>query len=104
MAEVIEHPKCGKTWTGNAAEHCPDCCQTFSSTTAGDVHRLGPRSKYPWSCVPDYMLSCLGLWKNPRGVWGFGTPEGYAARVERAAAMRAAKKGKTESIADITTN
>ena len=103
----IEHPPCGKSWASASAEHCVACCETFSSTAAGDAHRLGPRSKHPWSCVPVYLLSCLGLWKDPRGIWGFGTPEGYEQRRLQAEKMRAAKKGsaaESHSIADLTTN
>lgn len=35
------HLACGKTWTGNSAQHCPACCVTFSSESAGNMHRVG---------------------------------------------------------------
>lgn len=41
---MIEHGKCGKKWTGLRAEHCGACHETFSGTTAGDMHRTGPMS------------------------------------------------------------
>lgn len=42
MAATVQHPACGKTWQGLKPEHCPVCCQTFSTTRAGDRHRKGP--------------------------------------------------------------
>jgi hypothetical protein len=34
---------CGATWTGTVTQHCSayGCHQTFSSTSAGDMHRVG---------------------------------------------------------------
>jgi hypothetical protein len=90
MAEEVKCIWCQQTWTSLTAEHCPGgrysgCCVTFSSTAAGDAHRKGGR------CVPEFLLPVLGLWLDPRGIWGFGTAEGFAKRQERAAKMRAAK-------------
>lgn len=38
---MTTHDKCGKSWTGNKASHCPVCCETFSNDRAGDKHRVG---------------------------------------------------------------
>jgi hypothetical protein len=33
--------RCGAAWTGAKVEHCTACHATFSSTIAGDWHRVG---------------------------------------------------------------
>jgi hypothetical protein len=38
---TITHPECGKSWTGLRKEHCPACHETFSGTSAGNLHRRG---------------------------------------------------------------
>lgn len=73
---MTTHPLCGKSWTGNKPEHCPVCCITFSSTSAGDKHRVGG-----WS-DPEDLRRCLtpevvGLVLRDQGgpVWGWPSDE-----------------------------
>jgi hypothetical protein len=72
---TIWHPKCGKSWTGKSAEHCDVCCQTFSGSSAGDLHRRGPgdarRCVSPESIGLKYDET-RDLWRLP-GTW---RPEG----------------------------
>lgn len=35
---AFTHPACEKQWTGLRKQHCTACCETFSSTSAGDAH------------------------------------------------------------------
>ncbi len=37
--ETLTHPKCGQSWTGTRAAHCPLCCLTLSGTYAFDAHQ-----------------------------------------------------------------
>ena len=63
-------------------EHCVECHQTFSGTTAGDKHRTG---KHHLSTGPD-RRRCLstdemaekGMTQNARGVWGSGGTSPWA--------------------------
>lgn len=64
-------------------EHCCACCQTFSGTTAGDMHRVG---KHHISTGPD-RRRCLsvdemlakGMTQNAHGVWLCPGPDMRAA-------------------------
>jgi hypothetical protein len=38
---MINHPACGKSWTGLRRSHCPVCHETFNSDSAADKHRTG---------------------------------------------------------------
>lgn len=65
--------KCGKSWGGLRPEHCKSCCQTFSGTTAGDMHRTGRHaiSEGPdrRRCLtPDEMVDA-GLVLDGKGIW-----------------------------------
>lgn len=60
----ITHPPCGREWSGQRAEHCPACCETFTSTRAGDAHRTGPHDAR--RCV---QPATVGLWQDARGLW-----------------------------------
>jgi hypothetical protein len=33
--------RCGAAWSGLRIEHCMSCHETFSGTSAGDLHRVG---------------------------------------------------------------
>lgn len=58
------HPPCGKIISGIKQEHCAVCCETFSTTRAGDRHRKGPYSaRY---CTDP---ATVGLVQDARGVW-----------------------------------
>ena len=63
--------ECGKRVGGNA-QHCACCHETFSGTTAGDRHRVGP-----WSdrrCLNPEEMQEAGLRQNARGVWATAAP------------------------------
>lgn len=72
------HPQCGAEWHGYRIEHCTLCHQTFSGTSIGDAHRVGPyESPEQRRCLTADEMAALGLWveTNPYGtdVW-HGTP------------------------------
>lgn len=54
---------CGATWFGLRIEHCQMCHQTFSGSTTGDAHRVGPHD-LPGQrrCLTAPELEGLGLW------------------------------------------
>ncbi|BAJ30092.1 MULTISPECIES: FDXHR family putative zinc-binding protein [Kitasatospora] len=58
------HPPCGRQWSGQRAEHCPACHETFASTRAGDAHRTGPHNAR--RCLPP---ATAALWQDARGLW-----------------------------------
>lgn len=65
--------RCGTTWTGHRIEHCPSCCQTFTGTSAGDMHRtgehhisVGPDRR---RCLTEAEMLEKGMAKNGRGHW-----------------------------------
>lgn len=67
---------CGTSWSGMKIEHCPECHQTFTGTSAGDKHRTGDHAV---STGPDRrrcrtVEEMLEVWmtQNRRGVWTSG--------------------------------
>lgn len=61
---------CGTTWAGLKAEHCTECHQTFTTTSNGDRHRVGPH--WPAGqrrCLAPDELRAKGLHPNARGHW-----------------------------------
>lgn len=60
---------CGARWFGQRLEHCTVCHRTFSGTTTGDAHRVGPY--WPEGlrrCLTDDELTARGLWLDA-GIW-----------------------------------
>jgi hypothetical protein len=51
--------RCGANWLGFRIEHCTLCHQTFSGSSTGDAHRVGP---HPQRCLTAEELLGLGLW------------------------------------------
>lgn len=74
--------RCGATWTGLRIEHCPECHETFSGTTAGDRHRVGDHNT--WSgperrrCLTADEMRAKGMEQNARGAWGNGGTSPWA--------------------------
>lgn len=68
-----------------AIETCPVCRISFAGTEQGDKHRKGTFQPKRRRCVPRFLLSALGLFPNDKDV--FGTAEGNAAGVARAARL-----------------
>lgn len=67
---------CGTATSGLKLEHCACCHETFTCTTAGDMHRVGRHdvTNGPGRrrCLtPDEMLD-KGMTKNVRGHWTTG--------------------------------
>lgn len=57
---------CGKHWGGLNAQHCPVCHETFTGSTAGDMHRRGPFDGGRYCLEP----AEAGLeWNTKRGMW-----------------------------------
>ncbi len=79
----ILHPKCGRRF---AQSHCGSCCQDFTGQGPFDEHRLGPHSKYAWTCLPSWTFPAIGLVLTSNGSWaGAGAdPDGPTKRSERA--------------------
>lgn len=80
MSEAI--CKCGARWTGLRIEHCPECHETFTGTTAGDRHRtgdhavsVGPNRR---RCRNVVEMLGLGMVKNARGQWTNGGTSPWA--------------------------
>ena len=65
--------RCGASWTGLKIEHCLSCHESFTTTRAGDRHRVG---QHHLSTGPD-RRRCLsveemyeaGMGQNSRGHW-----------------------------------
>jgi hypothetical protein len=70
---MATHPKCGKSWTGARLEHCPVCCETFSSTASGDMHRVGDHNESVGPdrrrCLDPEEMLAAGMARNHRGHW-----------------------------------
>lgn len=68
--------KCSASWSGLRIEHCPSCCQTFTGTTAGDMHRTGDHAvtKGPdrRRCLSVEEMTEKGMARNDRGQWTTG--------------------------------
>lgn len=62
--------RCGAVWSGHRAEHCTICHETFSGSTTGDAHRVGPHDGNR-RCLTGDELTALGLWAEPNQ---YGTP------------------------------
>lgn len=68
MATIV-HPQCGKSWTGLRREHCPACHETFSSNTAGNLHRRGEFG-IDRRCIDPVeagLVKINGVWQKPGG-------------------------------------
>lgn len=66
MPETVRHPKCGRTWSGARTCHCAGCCETFSSTSAFDLHQRGG------DCADPATVRRLAAVETAHGtVWGW---------------------------------
>lgn len=63
---------CGRT-DGNRTQHCVSCHQSFNSTTAGDMHRVGDHGTRQGPnrrrCLTPDEMRHNGMTQNPQGVW-----------------------------------
>jgi hypothetical protein len=67
---------CGARWGGQRTEHCctPGCHQTFSSTSAGDMHRTGDHAvtsgptRRRCLTVGEMLEKGMNCTHNPHGV------------------------------------
>lgn len=65
--------RCGATWGGRRAQHCPACHETFTGDTAGDMHRVGPfHPKGARRCLTPTEMEAKGMRRNTHGVWTSG--------------------------------
>jgi hypothetical protein len=64
--------RCGASWGGVKAEHCPSCHRTFSGPTTGNAHRVG---RFPDGrrCLTEDEMHGKGWRLNKWGVW-IGAP------------------------------
>lgn len=76
VGKGLDH-RCGAVWYGFRIEHCQMCHQTFSGSTTGDAHRVGPYEVGQRRCLTPDELEGLGLWIEVNaygtGVW-HGSP------------------------------
>lgn len=74
---------CGATWTGLRAEHCTECHQTFTGTSAGDRHRIGDHAVVAGPtrrrCLTGDEMRSKGMTQNARGVWTNGGTSPWSA-------------------------
>lgn len=65
--------RCTTTWTGQRVEHCPVCCQSFTGTTAGDMHRVGDHAITVGPdrrrCLTVEEMEARGMARNSKGHW-----------------------------------
>lgn len=68
--------QCETTWTGKRIEHCPECHQTFTGTTSGDMHRTGRHDTSTGPnrrrCLSIEEMETKGMTTNARGHWTTG--------------------------------
>ena len=68
--------KCSASWAGLRIEHCPSCHQTFTGSTAGDMHRVGDHAVFEGPdrrrCLTADEMTEKGMTQNDRGVWTTG--------------------------------
>ena len=74
--------RCGTSWSGLRLEHCTECHQTFTGTTAGDKHRTGKHDVWTGPerrrCRTADEMRDLGMRQNDRGHWGMGGTSPWA--------------------------
>lgn len=61
---------------GLRAEHCTECHQNFTGTSAGDKHRTGKHHVRSGPdarrCLTTDEMTAKGMTRNKRGVWTSG--------------------------------
>lgn len=77
---MLTHGACGRSFHHS---HCGGCHEAFATEGTFDAHRLGPKSKYPWTCLPSWVFPALGMSVDPHGSWAFGSADELAARLAR---------------------
>ena len=72
----------GVRWTGTRAEHCESCGETFSGTTAGDMHRTGDHAishgpnRRRCLTADEMLAKGMTFITNSHGTWIWGTGRG----------------------------
>ncbi len=68
--------RCNSVVVGQRAEHCGVCCQTFTGTTAGDMHRVGRHGILDGPdrrrCLSPTEMAEKGMDQDSLGRWGTG--------------------------------
>lgn len=73
---------CDATWTGTRIEHCTatGCHQTFTGSSAGDMHRVGDHGIWEGPdrrrCLTPAEMTEKGMTQNGRGQWTSGKSDG----------------------------
>ena len=85
MSAACTGPRgCGKSWGGTRAEHCTECHETFTGTTAGDKHRVGDPAIWDGPkrrrCLTVTEMTARGMATNDRGVWTNGGTSPWATK------------------------
>lgn len=66
---MIATCRCGRSWTGSRAEHCPACHETFTGTPSGDRHRVGDHGEGSRRCLTRGEMQISGMGTDERGAW-----------------------------------
>ena len=68
--------KCDSTIIGYKPEHCTICHETFTSTTSGDMHRVGDHGVKTGTNRRRYLtvdeMEAKGMQRNKLGYWTSG--------------------------------
>ncbi|MCL1900463.1 MAG: hypothetical protein FWG11_08155 [Promicromonosporaceae bacterium] len=76
MSHSTRCSTCGTAWTGLRVEHCPECHETFTSTSSGDRHRTGDHAVSTGPdrrrCLTVTEMADRGMARNSRGHWTSG--------------------------------
>lgn len=64
---------CDATWVGAKIEHCSSCCQSFSGTYSGDMHRVGLHHVFSGPdrrrCLTPAEMESIGMTLGKDGIW-----------------------------------
>lgn len=82
------HARCGKCWAGSNTAHCGTCCETFSSPSAFDSHRIR-RGLAEGTCAEPVAIGLVLADRSGYKVWGRPADEASTARM---AALRAQRE------------
>lgn len=63
------HSACGRGVFGRRTEHCPECCESFRTTAAGDDHRTGRFSDGSRRCRTREEIRARGWELDDKGRW-----------------------------------
>lgn len=73
---------CEKTIAGYRAEHCPECHETFTGATSGDIHRVGRHGVTDGAdrrrCLTVVEMEARGMGQTKLVYWTSGNTPRFA--------------------------